>query len=308
MKFNPAIATLKFVACTGVVWIHYGVGGSRLTMFCVPLFMFLAVFLSSKTIWKGDVLDLRKRVRRILVPYVLWSGVCWLVFGVIKGKLSLSRLAWQIIFGHCVCKPLYFMWILAVTTMLLFYIYKCRTRYWILGFLCLGSFILQYLGLHVHMLDACPSEAKYTLGRFIELFPIAVTGLAFAVAYERGSVGFYVCMMLLIGLVLTAGVKGLGLHVFPPGFGYGGFLMTLIPASICIVAISAGRESPTWLSWTAILGKLSVGVYLSHIFVGEVILSVSSLQKGFLLSAMVFGGSCILTLGLIHTKLSKLVQ
>lgn len=86
--FLPALELLRFLCAFGIVWYHMHAPYRELAHVALPLFTVLAVFLSGVSLQRGNESRFwQARVRRILVPWLVWSAF-YLVVEHLRGEPS----------------------------------------------------------------------------------------------------------------------------------------------------------------------------------------------------------------------------
>lgn len=126
---NIGVDLLKIAACIGVVLMHFGGCGSRYLKPSVPIFMFVAIYLSGKVLDSGDWRLLASRLRRLLIPFFVWGFVYLTISFIIKRTVIVMDVVYQFFFGSAVCPVLYFLVLLCFYSVILFVGTKlCNSR------------------------------------------------------------------------------------------------------------------------------------------------------------------------------------
>ena len=202
VKYNWGIAFLKFIAAFAVVVIHFGNNSGsigRVLSMAVPIFMFLACYLSESKL--KDTNYLSKRILRVLSPFWFWGCATWFVFGVLDGCVfEPHKLLTQLLVGIPICRPLYFIPLLVLSTLIIFGLDKLKPEQFgvIVTGLIFASFALQYTGVNYCICSKVGEEYAPVVGRFTELLPFALAGFM----YSRFKNRFR------SGIVLVAGGGG----------------------------------------------------------------------------------------------------
>jgi peptidoglycan/LPS O-acetylase OafA/YrhL len=87
----PGLDLGRFIACLGVIWLHFGTPGFRtLGYFRLPFFTILLTFLAAGPLLRGDRRPFRSflamRAQRLLIPIILWMVLYRLTSSVSGGK------------------------------------------------------------------------------------------------------------------------------------------------------------------------------------------------------------------------------
>lgn len=126
---NIGIDILKIASCFGVVLMHFGGCGSRYLKPSVPIFMFVAVYLSGNVLNSRDWTLLASRLKRLLIPFFVW-GILYLAASfIIKKTVLVEDVVYQFFLGSAVCPVLYFLVLLCFNSVILFTIVRmCNSR------------------------------------------------------------------------------------------------------------------------------------------------------------------------------------
>lgn len=303
---NTGINILKIIAAFCVVLLHFGDGRvkfSEVWCFSVPCFVFLSFFLTGKLFNPIDKAKLILRLKRLLLPYWFWGCIYFGLYSIFNKNFDGNKLFLQLLFGHTVCPPLYFLFILIVCTLIIWgsVLVFNKKKNLFLALLAMLCILLQYSGMNSLIWNRFGIEISCPFGRLIELYPVAYLGFFFSLLIlERKK------LVLLSALFL--GIYFL-LRIYYPvgGFGYSG-AVTFGSTSICLLMIGLPfdwleKRCGKFLSW---ISRAMMGVYLVHLIVGKGVQLVIP-EKGLLLASITFLVSACLTLILLQFKWSSKV-
>ena len=235
-NYSFGIDLLKVSACFGVVYLHLGNGGEIATL-SVPIFMFVSAFLCGRLFTDGIWCELIARLKRLYVPFVIWGLIYYVLYCLANRNFDVSVLARQLLVGAPACPVLYFLFLLACYSMILFCVGHIRRRFWALTLILIVCLVLQYSGLNSAVFNLLHFDFRMVLGRFVELLPAAVLGYAF---YLVGK-GVEAKLASLIFAATAIAVYGMSLGgVFPAGcegFLYQGLPLLLGAAGACVRVI-----------------------------------------------------------------------
>lgn len=265
---NVGIDVLKTLACAGVVVQHFGGGAWGGVRFAVPVFMFTSIYLSGNTIKNGDGGQLLRRMKRLYTPFAAWGMLYFLAMCLVERRFNVVDLFLQLTIGVPACPPLYFMFLLAANTLLLFLLARCgRYSMVLLAVIFAGCLVLQYAGLNVRIFAGLPFHPQCALGRFAELLPVAICGYCLFLSDRKWLVA--ICAILCFSVAAVA--EG---RLPCPGFSYQG--VYVLCGAICVssVAIGLGErvlcESSKGVGrWTVGIVGLTAGIYYVHLMVGK---------------------------------------
>lgn len=264
------IELLRLWGAFAVVWIHFGTTRIPGVAFAVPCFVIISFFFAWKMIDSIDVIKLRQRLWRLLVPFFVWGIVSYVVALAIGIHSGITPLLWQLTLGHSTCAPLYYLFDVAVFMVILFLLRKfmaCRMFWCVITTLVIGCLWMQYTGVNYYIWSPLPSEASYPIGRIFELFPHAVGGCALSALDLKGWRAFA------LGTVLF--VCGMTMIVCAPfrvsaQFGYAG-LPYLLGASGLVLSATAWSGGECWFWRVCNLSVATAGVYFIHPIVGFIL-------------------------------------
>lgn len=265
---NIGIDALKAIACAGVVIQHFGGGAwGSVVKFAVPVFMFVSIYLSGNTIQRGDICHLMHRMKRLYIPFALWGILYFLTMCVVEHRFSVSDLLLQLTIGVPACPPLYFIFLLAANTVLIFLVARSG-RYalaW-LGVCFLGCLILQYAGLNGRIFAGLPFHPRHALGRFVELLPAAVCGYCLFLSNRKSL--FALCSIVLLATVVV------GDSLDCPGFSYQGVYVLCGAVGVSSIAVLLGDRVSIGMpkgigACVGGIAGLTAGIYYVHLLVGK---------------------------------------
>ena len=189
--YNYGVSILRIIFCYMVVNFHfYGLmyGDNRfyfLRELAVPVFIFISFYFGYKVISSGDTSSYKKRMIRLIVPYLFWGIVPFIGLFLVSLFTSIPRpslrdLFMQVVFGsnERLNAPLWFMWEMLVLTVLFIIIYRLFKKYTIvvLVLLMIASYVIQYTNVNLVFYETLPYELYNDFGRFFEVLPLACAG------------------------------------------------------------------------------------------------------------------------------------
>ena len=288
-SINYGISLLKIIMSFIVVTCHFGNGFTReLRNLAVPIFMFIAFFYSVDLMIFQDKVAIKKRLSRLILPYVGWPIIYWLFYkityflGFLEWSVTFNDLCLQIIFGSCkqICSPLWYMFDLIILTllfMLVFHMQNIKKSFGILALISLISFILQYSGMNYSFFSQFRYEVSYTFGRMCEMFPYAFFGCfagyfdIYTIIEKRRKTVMVVIALLIILLWNTYRID-----INRQGWGYQGVLLMLISNLIVtffyLIPLHNEHSKICWLITK--VSKYTLGIYCVHLLVGRVLVDV----------------------------------
>lgn len=290
-RFNVGIAGLKILACFGVVSLHFGSTGMGRRL-AVPTFVFVSFFLTSRLFSCIDFTCLRRRLFRLLLPYVVWGGLGYLWYSCLSG-FCLSPLYMQLLVGRYSDMPVGYLYYLEVLVLITSFLYCLPRRHFQfeLFLVLVFSFVLQYTGVNYSLWMKAPGDIANTFGRIIEFMPYACAGLLvshYEMIVKRNP------MVLICALIvaLTVSVAFYCAHSLPcaQGFSYQGLPLFTLTVSVCCAVILFSPDIPDGLCMK-VVGKfamLTSGIYYIHGIVGELCKLLWGMERSFVASLLVY--------------------
>ena len=153
----------------------------------VPCFIIISFFFSFKTIYNKNIIKIKKRFQRLLIPYLVFPIIILILnnllytftsFSIYKRILNFNDLFYQYIFGRKFIPVFWFQFYLIWST-LLFIIISLLFReqfFIIIIHILIISYCLQYSSFNCHFFSYFEGIVKHSLGIFVEMLPISVSG------------------------------------------------------------------------------------------------------------------------------------
>lgn len=290
---NLGVEILRCFACFSVLINHFNglkdlpefvqSAYANFGMFAVPVFVFLSFYFSEKLFLYGDFDQIKKRLIRLLIPYLIFPIIYFIVFdGVIiafrdEFRLPIKAFFWQYAFGtyRNFNSPLWFLLdliILSVIYIIVFRIVKIEIS---ITFVCLSFFVallLQYSGLNYRLFSPLRYEMRWATGRFCEIIPYAATGFLCAHygVFEKLKKN-RMLSLILSGVFCLFFIR---FKILPdaPGFGYSyNNCIPLVFFMVCFAYLfPVEKNQRKSLAVIAFITKFTLGIYCMHLLVGRV--------------------------------------
>lgn len=297
-KYNYSIAFMKAYFSFCVVCCHFwgndgGEGIVALAMrgmcgIAVPVFFMISFFLTHGMYANHDMSRAKKRVQRLLYPYLAWAVIYYVGYGLISGLLRLigseaslgvsytyRDLLWQIAFGsdRWLCSQLWYQFDLIVISLLVWIIYKYleNISYYVVISLMIISIVLQYSGVNYRLFGGFEYEIRWSTGRLAEVTPFACIGIILASEETLKRISRH--RLFAISFCISGiGMVALG-NIFvslPADFGYGGiYRMVYAVLSFTMFWAVPFEKTPDVIKRSLFyMAKYSFGVYCIHLGVG----------------------------------------
>jgi peptidoglycan/LPS O-acetylase OafA/YrhL len=278
---NPIFDLLRIILTVFVINVHIriitGVKSNFLepyTWYTVPLFIILSFFFVSSK-------PLIMRLKRLFLPLIFWSIIGFIVH---PNLINSKNIFLQMITGHVVDTPLYYLVLLIIFTIIYWLINKLSSRIqiFIYSSIVLIVLFLEYSHLNYNFFSPMIEVIKKSYGRFVELIKFVSVGLAFSYLSKKINNKSIFFILSLIFLTLFFIVSYI---LVPPDFHFSGLktLMGSVAIFSLIVSLSNFKFNKKTNVFINSFGKYSFGVYLSHYLLLEVILIAFPILKSFII-------------------------
>ena len=287
-NINPGIDLLKVLACLGVVTMHFG-HGVMVAPLSVPIFMFVSAYLCGRLFTDGTWNSLFSRVKRLYIPFVAWGVIYYLMFSVINKNLDICVLAKQLIIGTPACPVLYFLFLLACYSIILFFVGRMRQRFVVLSLILIFCLMLQYSGVNAAVFNRFTFDFRVVLGRFVELLPAAIMGCAFHLIEGRGVRAKIVSSIFSLIAIAVYGMSLGGVFALEcEGFLYQGAPLLLGAVGVCVAGITCMATVKRGREWIHFIAQLTPGIYYIHLLIGKSLEMAIGRQRGWIEATVVF--------------------
>jgi peptidoglycan/LPS O-acetylase OafA/YrhL len=312
---NSIIDLLRIVLTVLVVNVHIriitGIKTNFLepyTWYTVPLFIVISFFFFSSK-------PLTVRIKRLFIPFIFWSTAGFIIH---SNLLNAKNVLLQLITGHVVDTPLYYLMLLCWFTIIYWLINRLpsNTRIFIYFLIILATLFLEYSHINYDFFLPQIEVIKKSYGRFIELIKYVPIGLMFAFLNKKINNNNVYLIISIIFLPVYVVVSYLPQ---PLDFHYSG-LKTLVGTIIIfslVLGLSDFKFNNKVNNFIGLLGRYSFGVYLLHYLLLESLLIINPALKSsiaiyqipflffYMASCYLF---CLLFDFLTKKKLSFLIQ
>ena len=153
----------------------------------VPCFILTAFYFSNKIIISRNIINIKKRLERLLIPYfilpimiliinnILYNYASFSLFGRI---LNIKDLYYQYLFGRKFIPVFWFQFYIIWSTLLFIIIsFVFRKKFSIIIIhIFFTSYVIQYSNFNYKYFSNFSPQVEYSLGCFVEMLPISVTG------------------------------------------------------------------------------------------------------------------------------------
>ena len=192
-NINLGIQILRMILCFWVLCFHclakkkinyFLFYITKTKFFHVPCFAFMSFYFSSKIFINRNIIKLKNRLERLLIPYILWPSIIFIIHNIIhKRKLSFNLLKLQLLLGRRYLVPIYYLFSIIFITTLLFMISLFFKNHFLL--ILLVVMYLSYIGEytifnHKLFLNNYRNYIRMPIIDTISFFPLSCLGIIFA--------------------------------------------------------------------------------------------------------------------------------
>ena len=194
---NFGIQILRNILCFYVVLDHSLASHIKIKYiffrhrFHVPCFIFISFFFSYRIISERNIVKIKQRFERLLIPYFILPVLVLLInnFGFIFLKISffgrlitLYDLYTQLIIGRGILDVFWFQFYLIINTLLFIIIsLLIREKYlFVIQHIYIVSYILKYSNINFNFFTQFNVIIQFSVGQIFEVMPMSVSGSIFA--------------------------------------------------------------------------------------------------------------------------------
>ena len=193
-KKNLGIEVLRMILCFWVLCFHC-LNQKKINYFLffltktkfyhVPCFCFMSFYFSYKIFLLRDMNNCKKRIERLLIPYIIWPLIIFIINNYLLKKsiisFSVYQLIIQLILGRQFIVPFWYLFVIIFLTLLFFILSSLSKKNFIFIIQILGlfSYIVQYSN-YYNFLEKYNSNVKGSIIGALFLLPLSVTGIIIA--------------------------------------------------------------------------------------------------------------------------------
>lgn len=264
----------------------------------VPCFILISFFFSYKTITERNIIKIRKRFERLLIPYIVYPIIILLINNILfiffkinfcGNKYTLHDLIIQLILGRKIIDVFWFQFYCIWTTLLFVIIsFVMKKNYLIvLEHIYIFSYIIRYSNINYYFFYQYKPIIRYSIGQFVEVMPMSVSGSFIASLSIISKIKNYYKKVLYFSCVGLFIILKYNIFSNVKRFAFGGiildvgsilffFIFYLIPLDIIfkypIIKIIINQ-----------LTNYTQGIYCFHLIVQRILFSrLNSINKGYL--------------------------
>jgi peptidoglycan/LPS O-acetylase OafA/YrhL len=276
-KINYSFELLRLILSLWVV-IHHCYQFSyiyRKGLFPVATFMIMSFYFYYNILIKKDIIKIKQRFQRILIPYIGWPILLFIFnnyifkllgFSLYNKQLYLNDFIVQLTFGQKYHPIFYYQFNLIFLTVLftiISFLFN-KSFFWIFQILLIVAYILQYSFLNVDILEEYSNIVKFSLGHIFEILPFAVMGITLRhLDITTKLKKFKALTITYIGIIFYLILK---FEIFAEirGYFYPGVIYNIGGNCIFILFCLLSFQNKILISILKIITKFTGGIYYIH--------------------------------------------
>lgn len=205
---NIGLELLRTFLCFKVVLLHYYTGNNKTIKniqnnhIQIPCFFFMSFYFLYPIVLKRNIIKMKLRLERLLIPYIIYPISFWLInnliffifkFNRFNKYLTLKELEIHLIVGKGIhgIGVLWFQFNLLIYTFIFFIISFILKKFYLVFFqiITLISYLIQYSGLNYNFFSQYSKKIWMPVGNLVETLPLAIVAFSLASInyFEKGS-------------------------------------------------------------------------------------------------------------------------
>lgn len=276
-KINYSFQLLRLILSVWVVIHHYYQYSYlyRKGLFPVPTFMIMSFFFYYNILIKKDIIKIKQRFQRILIPYIIWPIILWIVnntllelfeFSIYDKKIYLNDFIYQLIFGYHYHSIFYYQFNLIFLTILftiISFLFN-KSFIWISQILLIVAYIFQYSNLNFYIFVDYTNIVKFSLGHISEILPFVVMGVILRHLDIITKLKNYKRLTIIYSGIIFYLILKFDILAETKGFFYPGVIYNVGGNCIFIVFSLFSIQKKKLISLLKVITKFTGGIYYLH--------------------------------------------
>ena len=292
-KYNYGIAILKAYLSFLVIIIHtFNIKSTKNKLILkivsnripkVPSFFIISFYFICNNLLTLKFKLLLKRLKRLLIPYIIWPIIIWIVNKILKNKYddknlyTFEILKLQLLYGHMYMTQFWFLWNLIIVTIIYYLIIFTfrKNSLFIFHLLLLISYQLQYSGYsYNNFFINFPYYNKYTISRFFGMLPLSVTGYTLGIFKIINIIEHNKIKALIFSIIIYRMINNYKIFAAQQENNYYGLHLNI--SAICIIFIfslfpSDKIQNHFIKKLIIFLTKYSGGIFYLHLSISQLL-------------------------------------
>lgn len=265
----------------------------------VPIFYILSFYFCYKLFKSKDIIKIKIRFQRLLIPYFIWPIIIWslhylLSFLFIKiNKISFQILILQLLTGHAFMLVFWFQYDLILITVLIVIIHLLFNEKFILYILINLKFFgifFTYSNINYILFFKYNFNKRYTFGRIFEVIPYCITGYILASLSLVYYLSQHIIISINIILFLLILIIKYNIFLEINGFLYQGLKLYAISISIFFIfSLFPTKRIGNYyiIKFIKFISTYTAGIYFIHIPLYDFLCIFSLIKNGELIGAII---------------------
>lgn len=283
--------------------------------FHVPTFIFISFYFFYKNISIKNIDKMKVRLEKLFLPYLIYPIFIWLLnyFLLIKSgefrlKVYYKSLIIQFLIGRGVHGILWFHFNLILLTILFYIIaFIFNEQYlFILQILAIITYFLQYSKLNFKYFKKYNNNITFSVGYFVETYPLAVTGLTFSSLNLITTLQKYRFKSLFFSIIFIVMLFKYNIFTLINGFGKQGLMLNIgsLLFFIFFYLLPIEQVKIPIINYTIrYITNYTAGIYFLHIFIYKILKNyITLIYKKTLLGCIIIYITCYLICLICYNK------
>lgn len=322
IKVNYGLQLLRMIMSFWVVMNHcYKTKNNSLNniifghKFHVPTFIIISFYFCYNNISIKNINKIKVRLEKLFIPYLIYPTFFWLINYLwhIKSeefrlKVYYKNLIIQFIIGKGVCGVLWFHFNLIFLTILFYIIsFIFNEQYlFILQILAIITYFMQYSKLNFNYFQNYNYNITFSVGYFVETYPLAVTGLTFSSLNIIRTLQKNRFKSIFFSIIFIFMLFKYDIFTLINGFGKQGLMLNIGSLLFFILFYLLPIEKvkiPNIYYFIRYITNYTAGIYFLHIFIYKILKNyITLIYKKTLLGCIIIYVTCYLICLIFYNK------
>lgn len=247
----------------------------RKGLFPVPTFVIMSFYFYYNTLKKKDIIKIKLRFQRILIPYIIWPILLFIFnnilfklfeFSLYNKELLLNDIVVQFIMGQTFHSIFYFQFNLIFLTILftIISILFKKSFIFIFQILLIIAYIFQYSYLNLYTFKKYSNNIALSLGHIFEFLPFAVMGIILRHLDINAKIKQFKCLTIIYSGIILFLILKYDIFVRIKGYFYPGVLYNIGGNCIFILFSLLSFQNKKLIFLLKIITKYTGGIYYIH--------------------------------------------
>lgn len=250
--------------------------------FHVPTFIIISFYFFYHNNSIKNIKKIKVRLEKLFLPYLIYPTFIWLINYLLhikneefRLKVYYKNLIIQFLIGRSVYGIVWFHFNLILITIFIFIIsFIFNQQYlFILQLLAIITYFMQYSKLNFKYFIEYNKNIKFSVGYFVETFPLAVTGITFSSLNLISTLQKYRFKSIFFSIIFIFMLFKYKIFILIKGFGKQGFMLNIGSLLFFILFYLLPLEKikiSNINSFISYITNYTAGIYFLHIFIYKI--------------------------------------